>query len=265
VNRLAPRAVVLALLVSLSLVSGTAQAQTPSAVGQWVLGPAWDIAPVHMMLLPNGKVMFWPGDYVSGDDPRMWDPVTNTLSSLTKAGYDLFCAGHSFMEDGNIFVPGGNLQTPFVGLPNASIYNPVTNLWTRLPNMNDARWYPTTTTTGTGEVLVMTGMIDGVQLENPLPQVWQPASQTWRSLTNALLKIYNYSWVYWTPFGNAIVAGPRQTTRYLDISGTGAWTNVATFNFPNVRDYGSSVMYDTWNILIAGGGQPPPIQPKSLI
>ncbi len=80
----------------------------------------------------------------------------------------------------------------------------------------------------------------------------------WRNLTNALLKIYNYSWVYWTPFGNAFVAGPRQNTRYLNISGTGAWTDVATFNYPDVRDYGSSVMYGgPWNILIAGGGQPP--------
>src|SRR5262249_3622905 len=99
---------------------------------------------------------------------------------------------------------------------------------------------------------------DSVQGENPLPQVWQPSTGTWRDLTNALLKIYTYSWVYWTPFGNAFVAGPRQATRYLDISGTGAWTDVATFNYPNVRDYGSSVMYrGPWNILIAGGGQPP--------
>jgi len=53
------------------------------------------------------------------------------------------------------------------------------------------------------------------------------------------------------------VVGPRQTTRYLDISGTGVWTNLTNFNFPNVRDYGSSVMYSPWTILIAGGSQPP--------
>ena len=74
----------------------------------------WDIAPVHMVLLPNGKVMFWPGDYITGDDARLWDPATkNTLTSLSKATYDLFCAGHTLMSDGNLFVPGGNLLTPF--------------------------------------------------------------------------------------------------------------------------------------------------------
>ncbi len=55
---------------------------------------------------------------------------------------------------------------------------------------------------------------------------------TWRNLTNAVRKIYNYSWVYWTPFGNAIVVGPNPTTSYLDISGTGAWTIVDIVQFP---------------------------------
>lgn len=249
----------LMLLMSWSLVPGSGQAQRldPSKIGQWDPGPLWDIAPINSLVLPSGKVMIFPGNTISGDDARVWDPETNTTTSLAKAGYDIFCVGHSFMRNGNIFMAGGNLLTPFYGLPDASIYDPFSNIWTRLPDMNDARWYPTTTTSGLGAVLVMTGMIDPTQLENPLPQVWDPGASSWRDLTNALLKIYNYSWVYWTPYGNAIVTGPRQTTRYLDISGTGAWTNVTNFNFPNVRDYGSSVMYSPWTILIAGGGQPP--------
>ena len=49
-------------------------------------------------------------------------------------------------------------------------------------DMNAARWYPTTTTTRDGnEVLVMTGTIDSVQVENPLPQVWQPRRRLARS------------------------------------------------------------------------------------
>ncbi len=260
----------LALLVIWSVAPGFAQSQTPSAVGQWNLGPVWDIAPVHMVMLPNGKVMLWPGDYVNGDDARLWDPADNSLISLAKAGYDLFCSGHISIADGTIFVPGGNLLTPFNGLPYASIYNPVTNVWTRLPDMNAARWYPTTTFTGTGEVLVMTGTIDSTQEENPLPQVWQPSTGTWRDLTNALLKIYFYSWVYWTQFGNAVVVGPGGNTRYLDISGTGAWTFVATFNYPETRAQGSSVMYDpTGKILIAGGagqnGDHPPTNTAEII
>jgi hypothetical protein len=228
-----------------------------NAVGAWSMGPVWDISPINMLVLPDGKIMFYPGYGISGNDPRMWDPVTNTLTSLAKPGYDIFCSGHSFMKDGSVLITGGNVLTPLNGLPNVSVYNPFTNVWTRGPDMNAARWYPTTTTMGTGDVLVMTGTIDSVQLENPLPQVWQAGSGTWRNLTNAMLKIATYSWTYWTPFGKAFVAGPEQTTRYLDTAGTGAWTTVASLNYPALRDYGSSVMYAPYKILVAGGGQPP--------
>ena len=245
----------LAIVASWSLISGTAHGN--SMVGAWALGPVWDISPINMLVLPNGKVMMYPGDFISGDDPRVWDPTTNTLTALPKAGYDLFCSGHSFLADGTILVTGGNLLTPYYGLPDASIYNPFTNLWTRLPDMNAARWYPSTTTMGPGNVLVMTGTIDGNHTENPLPQVWEPSSGTWRNLTNAMLKIYNYSWVYWTPLGKAIVAGPEPTTRYLNVSGTGAWSTLTSFNHSLTRDYGSSVLYSPYRILIAGGGQPP--------
>jgi len=248
----------LVLLASWSLFSGTVQAQTPATVGQWSLGPVWDITPINMLVLPSGKVMFYPGYTIYGDDARMWDPATNTLTSLAKAGYDLFCSGHSFLTDGTILISGGTVtNSTNVGLTNASIYNPVTNVWTRTQDMQAGRWYPSSTTTATGDVLVLTGRTDANQTENPLPQVWQASSGTWRSLTNALLAIWTYPWVYWTPSGKAIVVGPEPPTRYLDISGTGAWTTPTSFNFANTRDYGSSVLYSSSKILIAGGSDPP--------
>ena len=69
----------LALVASWSVVSGSAHAQTPATVGQWSAGPVWDITPNNMVLLPSGKVLFYPGLFISGNDPRMWNPVTNTL------------------------------------------------------------------------------------------------------------------------------------------------------------------------------------------
>ncbi len=235
---------------------GTAHAQS-STVGRWVNGPVFPVAPIHMQLLPSGKVMFYPGNNgISGDDARTWDPSTGQIVSLSKAGYDLFCSGHSGMQGGSMLVTGGHVDL-FVGLPYASVYNSSTNVWNRTPDMNAGRWYPTTTTMGLGDVLVMTGFIDTVQLENPLPQVYEPWSGTWRNLTNAMLRIFSYSWVFWTPWGNALVAGPEQQTRTLDVSGQGAWSTVATYNYPEFRDYGSAVMYDPWRVMIAGGGQPP--------
>src|SRR5205807_2075803 len=46
--------------------------------------------------------------------------------------------------------------------------------------------------------------------------------------------------------------GPSQTTRYLDATGTGAWSLVGSSNF-DTRNWGSSVMYDEGKVLLMGG------------
>ena len=150
------------------------------------------------------------------------------MSSLSKPGYDIFCAGHSFLADGRLFVAGGHISN-FVGLSRASIYNPFTNAWSNLPNMNAGRWYPTTTVLANGDVLVVSGHIDPTIGVNTLPQVFQVATGTWRSLTNAqLAQQQTYAMMLLAPNGRVFDAGPTATTRYLDTSGTGAWSVVAT-------------------------------------
>jgi len=207
--------------------------------------------------------MFWPGDEegggASGNDPRSWDPANQSVSILSKPGYNLFCSGHSFLADGTLFVAGGHIST-FVGLSRASTYNPFTNEWTPLPNMNDGRWYPTTTVLANGDVLVVSGSIDltttgGVNL-NTQPQVFQVATGTWRSLTNAELAQDLYPPMLLAPNGKVFNAGPQVTTRYLDTSGTGAWSLVAD-RVGGYRDYGSAVMYAPGKVLVMGGGDPP--------
>ena len=110
-----------------------------SVVGRWDLGPNLPFFPVHSHILPTGKVMIWPGDQgISGDDPRSWDPDPanqSPFSDLARPGYDVFCTGHSFLADGRLFDAGGHIQNG-VGLANASIYDPVANAWTALPEMN---------------------------------------------------------------------------------------------------------------------------------
>jgi hypothetical protein len=47
----------------------------PDVTGQWSLVAPLPYFPVHANLLPNGKVMIWPGDLgISGNDPRAWEP-----------------------------------------------------------------------------------------------------------------------------------------------------------------------------------------------
>ncbi|HZV97991.1 MAG TPA: galactose oxidase-like domain-containing protein [Methylophilaceae bacterium] len=246
------------LFLLLALGSFSQKAAANPVTGLWQSGPNFPFFPVHLHLLPSGKIMIWPGDGgVSGDDPRLYDPVSGIITPLAKPGFDVFCSGHSFLPDGRLFVAGGHIKNS-VGLPDATIYNPVTNTWSRQPRMNQGRWYPTTQMLPNGDVVVVSGDVDITTGSNPLPQVWQIATGTWRSLTNAQLKMPLYPYLFLAPNGRIFDAGPSVATRYLNTAGTGAWSFVANHVFTSrSRTYGAAVMYQPGKILNVGGGDPP--------
>ncbi len=205
---------------------------------------------VHAHVLPTGKVLWWPS-FSLGDNPQLWNPATNVITAAPKAGANIFCSGHAFLPDGRLLVGGGHIDD-YVGIPNANIYDPFSNAWTRLPDMNNGRWYPTNTTLPNGDVLVSSGWIDTTQGVNVEPQVWQTATGSWRNLTAAHLALPFYPFMHLAPNGKVFCAGPSAVTRYLDVTGAGAWSVVANSNF-GTRNWGSSVMYDDGKVLLMGG------------
>jgi len=239
-----------------ALMAPWALAQTPQAGGQWQNGPNLPYFPTHIHVLPNSTVMVWPGDGVNGDDPRVWNPASGAVTSSSRIGFDPFCSAHTFLLDGRLFVAGGHINN-WVGLPDAAIYNPANNTWTRQARMNLGRWYPTVTGLPNGDVLVVSGAVDTPNGTNPLPQVWQSATGTWRSLTAAQLILPIYPYMFLAPNGSVFNAGPEVITRYLNTNGAGAWTNVGNRTFNAVRDYGSAAMYEPGKILLVGGSDPP--------
>jgi hypothetical protein len=241
----------LSILVSRGEIIRSVEAQALSAIGQWSPPQAWPVTAVHDHLLPTGKVLLW----TYSDEAWLWDPATAGLTSAARAGFNTFCTGHAFLPDGRLFVTGGHISNS-VGLPNAATYDPATNTWVRLANMNAGRWYPTNTTLANGDILVVSGDVDTTQGVNRLPQIWQVADGSWRDLTGAQLALPLYPFMHLAPNGRVFNAGPSQTTRYLDTSGSGSWSVVANSGF-GYRDYGSSVLYDDGKVLLVGGGNPP--------
>lgn len=239
------------LMGALALLSPIA-ANAQSA-GQWTKLMNLPLVPIHDHLLPDGKVLMWgTGATV---DPRLWNPVDQSISLAPKAGYDLFCSGHTHLADGRLIVAGGHIENN-VGVAKAGLYNPATNSWTAVPDMNAGRWYPTVTTLANGDALVVSGDIDTRIGNNTLPQVYQAASNTWRSLTGARLSQFLYPMMFLAPNGKVIDVGPTEQTRYLDTTNSGAWSAVADRNF-GVREWGSAVMYAEGKILVVGGNDPP--------
>src|SRR5262249_52441568 len=145
-----------------------------------------------------------------------------------------------------------------VGFAHASVYDPVGNAWSSLPDMNAGRWYPTNTALANGNMLVIGGDIN--HNSNTLPQIWDVVSKSWINLSSALLNLPNYPRMFLAPNGKLFYAGENWTTRYLDPAQnhrTGAWTIVANTKIHTDLSYGSAVMYDEGKVLLVGGGDPP--------
>lgn len=227
----------------------------PAVVGQWSSVMQWPVKSVHTSLLPGGDVIMWPsqqGDNPSqqGDNPYIWNPQTNSIIAGTKPGYNLFCSGFTTLADGKLFVAGGHVTT-LVGLNAASIYDPSKKTWTKLPDMNNARWYPTTTSLPNGDVLVTSGTIkQGVV--NKIPQVWNIKTNTWRTLSAASLSTPLYPLMFPAPNGKVFMAGTHQKSRYLNTNGAGSWDAPINSKFGR-RTSGNAVMYGEGKILLLGG------------
>jgi Domain of unknown function (DUF1929)/Glyoxal oxidase N-terminus/Kelch motif len=237
---------------------GAANAQA-GITGQWTKLQNLPQPAVHNVVMPNGKVLIFGRDNAE----RIWDPITQAITMPPHAGYDLFCAGHTLLHDGRVLIAGGHIAD-FVGLAKTSIYNPATNSWTTVPDMNAGRWYPTLTTLPNGDVLVVSGQIDTSIGVNPLPQVYQTATNTWRNLTGAQLNQGLYPMMFLAPNGKVIDVAPTHVTRWLDTAGTGTWSLVGFRNF-GWRDYGTAAMYADGKILVAGGASDPPTASAEVI
>src|SRR5688572_13499414 len=185
-----------------------------AVMGSWSLVQTLPYNPIEAALLRTGRVLFWD-QYENADKPQLWNPDTGQVTAATPAGFNIFCVGFCFLADGRLLLAGGHLADNY-GLPTTATYDPITNSWTRHADMNNGRWYPTATALPNGDALVVAGMADTTIGMNLLPQVFQAATGTWRSLTSAQLELPYYPHMYVAPNGKVLAAGPGATTRYLD-------------------------------------------------
>lgn len=195
----------------------------PSRIGRF--GPLfdWPVIPIHMALLPDGRVMGF-GSTTSGRQGAqlnyaVWNPALGTgaeamLLLPNATGTDILCAGQALLPStGELLIVGGDLTVNGVrnhANSDVNLFTPSANLLTRqAASMSQKRWYATAVTNGIGEQVVLGGMIDksvdtgsnaGV-LVTPAttPEVYRSGSG-WRRIagadTAAAFAAANEGWYY---------------------------------------------------------------------
>jgi hypothetical protein len=223
-----------------------------ATVGAWEPINDWGIFGKHMVLMHNGKVLVWP----TGADAFVWDPATNTKTAVPALFGDLHCAAQTVLPDGRVIVLGGVIVSPHDGINVAAIFDPTTGLWSQATPMHYARWYPTSTTLADGRVLVTSGDMPG-DIRALLPEIYDPAANTWTVMSNASKDLGLYPNMFVLPDGRAFAAGTKTNTYLLDTNNpNAAWTNGPTNAFGSSGYAESSAMYAPGKILRSGGGDP---------
>ena len=227
--------------IAYSLPGGAAQ------VGQWAGPFGWPIVAVHMMLSPTGQVLAWDRQD-GGGSARLWNPSTETFT-LAPNGSNLFCSGHSILADGRTLVVGGHVEN-FIGIQDANVFDPVSQSWTAAASMASPRWYPTATSLPDGRVLVTSGATTCSTCIADIPEVYDPATNTWTQLTNAQLTLPLYPFMFVLPDGRVLNAGSDEAsieTRVLDVQAQ-TWTMVD----PVPVGGGSAAMYRPGRVIKSG-------------
>ena len=283
------------------------QEQAPEVAGQWdMLETEFINSATHAALLPTNKIFSLGGSSLDPDEfehptlPRaeMLDMNTSPWKTYPLncdlIHCDLWCGGHTFLADGKLLFVGGTSYYPPVpdpfygGLREAFLFDPSTETWERLDDMEVGRWYPTLIRLADDRVLTLSGLEYRAPTETPeknilkilfqlitkmddyitrVQEVFDPETKTW-SRMKTQRKMPLYPRMHLLPNGDVFYSGVFNTHfftpgRYPSARWspqTQEWTDRGGRHSQKNREEGISVLLAlrppdySPEILIAGGG-----------
>ncbi|WP_051209827.1 discoidin domain-containing protein [Gelidibacter mesophilus] len=250
-------------------------AQNAQTVGQWSAPIPFDIVPVAVANLPDGKLLTWSSKYhdnFGGADgytfTQIFDPSIGSDGGVfprtrTQTNHDMFCPGINNLADGRIMATGGSSSE------RASIYDPKTQLWTRADDMLVARGYQGAVTLADGSAFTLGGSWSGGAYGGRTGEVWTEESG-WRllpGLPGELLwnaedsnrepenefRLDNHAWLFAAPNGKVFHAGPGETMHWFDVTGNGSSQVIGQRGTDKSAMNGNAVLYDIGKVLKIGG------------
>ena len=213
-----------------------------------VFGPAvtWPIIPIHVVLLPDGRVMNYGTDALGQQGAQLvydvWDPSMGTgtnahlvLPNTTHT--DLFCGAQSVMLSGKVLTSGGDLTVSGVrnsANNNTTIFSPTANTLTENTPMTYARWYGSLVSLPNGQLAIFGGRqnVGPLSPAQPAttPELYHPGPNAWKPLTGATSTAafgsgqWYYPRSYVAPGGNVFVLAPSGSMFFVSTAHAGSIT-----------------------------------------
>jgi hypothetical protein len=260
--------------------------------GRWTDQFDIPVFAINSIVLPTGKILWfaYPYNPDRGDRTKsnyanawLWDPSKGTgpgsfkqvdppIDPATGKPVNIWCAGNSVLPDGQVLVTGGNLKylTPtnsYEGLDQVYTFDPFSETWTRQPNMNHGRWYPSQLLMPDGRTFIMGGLDESgddpvsknqdLELFNPPAQRGGQGSISFLGPEGVLgdagmppVGDY-YPHLFWMPNGRGLVAGPYTNDSWW----FNAPANPSTFGPSSWTDIDNSSRSRVWGTaaLVPGG------------
>jgi YVTN family beta-propeller protein len=242
-------------------VTGGLATAAPNVLGAWSPVAPWPLIPVHMVLMPDGRVLSF-GTKADGTQTAsfiydVWDPAGghsgghSTLDNTT--GTDLFCSSTLVLpQGGKVFIAGGDnwtgTGTTNTGNNNSNLFDYNSNSLTRQNNMNRARWYSSSTVLLNGEVYTQGGS-GGTDF----PEI-RATDGTFRLLTGAGTGSFDFMYPrnFIAPDGRVFGYDSNGRMYYVNPAGNGSVSNAGQFSGPTGSD-ASAAMFRPGRILQFGG------------
>ena len=241
-------------------------AKAQAALSRWSAPIKLPIVPAAGAVLPNGKLLFWSADtrnnFGNGGNTfsAVYDPVTGTTTerNVNETGHNMFCPGTARLPDGRLLVNGG------LDSGTSSLYDPVSNNWTRAAAMNVPRAYNASVPLSDGSVMTMGGSWSGANGGTRPAEIYT-AQNGWRVLPGLPEDPFRLDGQYrgWqsdahfamfpTANGKVLLAGPMVNMAWLDTQGNGSWTAAGARGDDAPSFAGNWVMYTGGKILKTGG------------
>lgn len=246
------------------------QSQDPSAVGQWSDIHRLPLIPVAVFVVPAFPAptrmlafsSYADEDFLGGPSRTQFASYTFADGTVTQrqvsnTQHDMFCPGMSQLGDGRLVVTGGDSADV------VSIYDPVTDSWSRGADMRIPRGYQSQTTLSDNGLFDLGGSWSG-GWGGKVGERYDPATNTWALLpgaavepiltndTGGVFRQDNHAWLFAWTNGSVFQAGPSRRQHWYSTHGNGSITEAAERDDADAM-CGCNVMFEAGRILSAGG------------